>query len=103
MLLDGNVCFFVMYHYETSPILATPIPCLDLSSILAAYKKNFENLKEKGYKPKLNFMDNQAMNVISKLTLCHNKSASNLSSYTTTVLTQLREPSKPSKINSLVR
>jgi hypothetical protein len=25
MSLDGNVCFFVMYHYETNSILATPI------------------------------------------------------------------------------
>ncbi len=32
--LDGNVCFFVMYHYETNAILATPIPGLDSTSIL---------------------------------------------------------------------
>jgi hypothetical protein len=44
--------------------LATLIPSLNLSSILAAYKKNFEYLKEKGYKPKLNIMDNQAAKVI---------------------------------------
>jgi hypothetical protein len=64
MLLNGNVCFFVMYHYKTNAILATPIPCLNLSSIPAAYKKNFEYLKEKGFKPKLNVMDNQVTKVI---------------------------------------
>jgi hypothetical protein len=58
--LDGNVCFFVMYHYETHTILATPIPGLDSSRILKAYKKNFKYLEDKGYKPKLNVMDNQA-------------------------------------------
>jgi hypothetical protein len=26
MLLDGNICFFLMYHYETNAIFATPIP-----------------------------------------------------------------------------
>jgi len=29
MSLDGNVCFFVMYHYETNAILITPIAGLD--------------------------------------------------------------------------
>jgi hypothetical protein len=62
--LDGNVCFFVMYHYETNAILATPIPGLDSTNILAAYKKNFEYLVSKGFKPKLNVMDNQATNMI---------------------------------------
>jgi hypothetical protein len=58
MSLDGNVCFFVMYHYKTTAILATPIPSLNSNSILKAFKKNFEYLEEKGYKPKLNVMDN---------------------------------------------
>ena len=62
--LDGNVCFFVMYHYETNAILATPIPGLDSANILAAYKKNFEYLVSKGFTPKLNVMDNQATKVI---------------------------------------
>jgi hypothetical protein len=64
MSLDGNVCFFVMYHYKTNAILATLIPGLDPTSILDAYKKNFEYLKEKGHKPKLNVMNNQATKVI---------------------------------------
>jgi hypothetical protein len=64
MSLDGNVCFFVMYHYKTNAILATPIPGLDSASILDAYKKDFKYLEPKGYKPKLNVMDNQAAKVI---------------------------------------
>jgi hypothetical protein len=58
MPLDGNVCFFVMYHYKTNAILATPIPGLNSGSILKAYKKNFEYLEDEGCKPKLNVMDN---------------------------------------------
>jgi hypothetical protein len=49
MSFDGNVCFFVMYHYETNAILATPIPGLDNASILAAYTENFKYLTSKGY------------------------------------------------------
>jgi hypothetical protein len=101
MSLDGNVCFFVIYHYKTNPILTTPIPGLDLSSILAAHKKNFKYLEEKGYKPKLNIMNNQATKVL-KAYLMPNKSAYNSSSHTATMLTQPRKSSKPSKIDSLV-
>ncbi len=64
MSLDGNVCFFVMYHYETNAIFVTPIPGLDSQNILNAYKKNFEFLVSKGYHPKLNIMDNQATKAI---------------------------------------
>jgi hypothetical protein len=64
MSLDGNICFFVMYHYKTNAIFATPIPGLDLQSILDAYKKTFEFLVSKGYNPKINVMDNQATKAI---------------------------------------
>ncbi len=70
MLLDGNVCFFVMYHYKTNAIFASPIPGLDSQSILDAYKKDFEFLVSKGYTPKINVMDNQVTKAIkSYLTL----------------------------------
>jgi hypothetical protein len=52
--------FFVLYHYETNLILATPITNLDDKSIFEAYKANFKMLEAKGYKPKVNVMDNQA-------------------------------------------
>ena len=64
MSLDGNVCFFVMYHYETNGILITPIAGLDSERILEAYTKNFEYLVSKGFKPKVNVMDNQATKAI---------------------------------------
>ena len=66
MSLDGNVCFLVMYHYETNAIFAIPIPGLDSKSILEAYKKIFEYLVSKGYTPKVNVMDNQGTNAIKE-------------------------------------
>jgi hypothetical protein len=66
MSLDGNVCFLVMYHYETNAIFAVPIPGLDSKSILEAYKKIFEYLVSKGYTPKVNVMDNQATKAIKE-------------------------------------
>jgi hypothetical protein len=64
MLLAGNICFFVVYHYKTNAIFATPIPGLDSQSILDAYKKNFNFFVSKGYTPKINVMDNQATKAI---------------------------------------
>jgi hypothetical protein len=61
MLYDGSVCFFIPYHYESNAIRGTPIAGLDDISIFEAYKKQYENLVAKGFKPKLNVIDNQAM------------------------------------------
>jgi hypothetical protein len=33
MSFDGSICFFVLYHYESNAILATPIAGLDDVSI----------------------------------------------------------------------
>jgi len=59
MSLDKSVCFFILYHYESNSILATPIVGLDDKSIFEAYKTRFRELEAKGFKPKLNVMDNQ--------------------------------------------
>ncbi len=61
MLYDGSICFFALYHYESNAILGTPIAGLDNISIFEMYRKQFENLAAKGFKSKLNVMDNQAM------------------------------------------
>ncbi len=66
MSLDGNVCFLVVYHYETNAIMAVPLPNFTDVAILAAYKSQFELLEAKGHKIRLNVMDNQANVVIKK-------------------------------------
>jgi hypothetical protein len=55
-----------LYHYEANVILATPVAGLDNLSIFHIYKENFEELSQKGFKPKLNIMENQAMKHIKK-------------------------------------
>ncbi len=67
MSLDGSVCFFVLYHYKLNCILPAPIAGLDDVSIFNAYKMQFEELAAKGFKPKLNVMDNQATKHIKKI------------------------------------
>ncbi len=58
MLLEGNVCFLIVYHYETNAILAVLLASFADNAILAAYRSQFELLKSKGYSIKLNVMDN---------------------------------------------
>ncbi len=67
MLYDGSVCFFILYHYESNAIIGTPIAGIEDISIFEAYKKQFENLVEKGFKPKINVMDNQVTKHIKKI------------------------------------
>jgi hypothetical protein len=66
MSLKGNVCFLVVYHYESNVILALPISGFDDNTIFAAYKTQFEFLENKGHKIKLNVMDNQCSKQIEK-------------------------------------
>jgi hypothetical protein len=67
MSFDGSMCFFVLYHYESNALLATPITGLDDVSIFNAYKTYFDVLTKKGFKPKLNIMDNQVTKHIKKI------------------------------------
>ena len=64
MSIDVSVCFFVLYNYKTNAILVKPIVNVNNLSIFATYKGMFESLEAKGYKPKMNVMDNQATKYI---------------------------------------
>ncbi len=64
--LDGNVCYHIIYHYESNSILATPITGLTDNIVFDAYKQQFEELEKKGFKVKMNVMDNQATKNIKK-------------------------------------
>jgi hypothetical protein len=66
-MLRTSICYLVMNHYKSNVILATPITSLDAVCICNAYKLNFDKLKQKGYKPRLNVMDNQATKHIKQL------------------------------------
>jgi hypothetical protein len=59
MSLEGNVCFLIVYHYESNAILALRISGFSNNTIFAAYKTQFEFLESKGHKIRLNVMDKQ--------------------------------------------
>jgi hypothetical protein len=66
MSLEGNVCFLVVYHYETNAIMAVPVANFTNDAILKAFCQQFKLLESKGHKIQLNVMDNQACTVVKK-------------------------------------
>ena len=66
MSLEGYVCYLIVYHYESNTILGLPISGFDDNTVFAAYKTQFEFLESKGFKMKLNVMDNQCTKQIKK-------------------------------------
>jgi hypothetical protein len=76
------VCYLIVYHYELNAILALPISGLNDKTIFDAYKIASDELADKGFKPKLNIMDNQATKYIKKFS--HQSASSSLWSPTTT-------------------
>jgi hypothetical protein len=66
VLLEGNVCFLIIYHYESYAILALPILGFSDNVIFAAYRQQYKLLESKCFVIKLNVMDNQASNVIKQ-------------------------------------
>ncbi len=59
MSLEGNVCYLIIYHYESNAILGLRISGFDDNTVFAVYITQFEFLESKGIKIKLNVMDNQ--------------------------------------------
>ncbi len=66
MSLEGNVCYLIVYNYKSNAILGLPISGFDNNTVFAAYKTQFEFLESKGYKIKLNVIDNQCTKQIKK-------------------------------------
>jgi hypothetical protein len=97
MSFDGSVFFFVLYHYESNAIFTTPTTGLNDVSIFNAYKTYFDVLTVKGFKPKLNIMDNQATKHIK------NFSQRMIASYRlwSPITIELTPPSRPSKPSRL--
>ena len=62
----GNKIIFVAYEYRSNAIIAKPIRSNSDESLVAAFKEIYEYLSDKGFKPKLNVMDNQCSKAVQK-------------------------------------
>ncbi len=66
VLLEGSVCFFILYHYKSNGIIADPMMGLDNKTIFEAYRKQFDKLTKQDFHVKLIIMDNQATKYIEQ-------------------------------------
>ncbi|KAL7475711.1 hypothetical protein ACHAW6_001620, partial [Cyclotella cf. meneghiniana] len=62
---------FVAYHYTTNAIIVQAITKSESETIVDAFNNIFSHLKSKGFKPKLNVLDNEASAAITEY-LCNN-------------------------------
>ena len=66
MSLEGNLYYLIAYIYDMNAILAKPMKSNNSADIIAAFEDIFSELKDKGYKPKLNVSDNQSATQIKQ-------------------------------------
>ena len=62
----GNKYLFVLYDYDSSYITLVPIPSRTKFQLLKAYKTSIELLEQRGFKPKLQFMDNEVSKLLKE-------------------------------------
>ena len=63
---QGNRCQFVAYDYRSNAILVRPLKDQTDKSLLEAFEDVYEYLTTRGFKPRLNVMDNQCSKTIQK-------------------------------------
>ena len=63
---QGNKCQFVAYDYRSNAILVRPLKDQTDKSLLEAFEDVYEYLTTRGFKPRLNVMDNQCSKTIQK-------------------------------------
>ena len=63
-----NICqyYFAVYDYNTNFIFLIPIKDVTDASMIDAFQKMFNKLKDPGYKPTFNITNNQATKPITK-------------------------------------
>jgi hypothetical protein len=64
--LEGHQYYFVAYAYDPNNIFAIAMRNVKDESILEAFDRVFQELKEKGFKPEFNVTDNQATQPIKE-------------------------------------
>ena len=61
---DGMTAVFILYDWTSNSILATPLTDASEASIIEAFQRNIKYLKNRGFKPKFNIMDNVASKAV---------------------------------------
>ena len=57
---QGNIYILIMYVYDVNTILAAPLKSRSGSHIMQAYTKQVENINNRGYRPRVHWLGNEA-------------------------------------------
>ena len=60
----GNKYMFILLDYNSNYITAVPIPSRTKFQLLQVYKDATKILEQRGFKPKLQFLDNKASTLL---------------------------------------
>ena len=63
-LSSGNKYMMVIYAYDPNAILVEPLPDRSKESIVQAYQKIIQHLTRRGFKPRLQRLDNEASKLL---------------------------------------
>ena len=61
---SGNKYIIVIYEYDPNAILIKPLPDRSKESIVQAYQKIIQHLTRRGFKPRLQRLDNEAYKLL---------------------------------------
>jgi hypothetical protein len=61
-----------MYNYDSNAILAEPIKNRSGGKIMRAYTKLFKYLKQRGFKPRTHWLDNEASTALKEYNIDNN-------------------------------
>ena len=63
---NGMQYCFVLYSYDTNAILVEPLKNRTAQELLKAYSKIITYLSDRGYKPNMHFLDNEAPDILQR-------------------------------------
>ena len=63
---SGNKYIMVIYEYDQNAILVKPLPDISKESIVQAYQKIIQYLTKRGFKPRLQTLDNEASKLLQE-------------------------------------
>ena len=57
---------FILYSYDANKMLSEPLKSRTVKDVLYAYTISHDYLKERGFNPKMHWLDNKASNSLNK-------------------------------------
>ena len=94
----GMNYFFIAYVYKCNYIIVRAMKGRNDEHMIATFREVYDEIKTKGYHPKIHVLDNECSRAVKKYTKSEKKQRYNLLNHTITESTQQKQPSKVENI-----